>query len=56
MIQDVIADTLTLSIHLREDLWQRFQVLPTTVEGRARPARTGRGRARFGPCQPTAGE
>ncbi len=25
----------TLSIHLREDLWQRLQVLPTTVEGRA---------------------
>lgn len=27
----------TLSIHLQEDLWQRLQVLPTTVEGRAAP-------------------
>lgn len=25
----------TLTIHLQEDLWQRLQVLPTTVEGRA---------------------
>ena len=25
----------TLSIHLREDLWQRLQMLPATVEGRA---------------------
>ena len=25
----------TLSIHLQEDLWQRLQVLPATVEGRA---------------------
>ena len=24
-----------MSIHLREDLWQRLQMLPATVEGRA---------------------